>query len=241
MDLRAFSSRGDLFESLAEELIEDVRGTRDRADGFAWALAGGTTPRGFYELLAQSGFAGRLDAERMHWFWGDERAVPPDDPASNFGMAKASLLDHLDVDPSRVHRMHGELPVEFAAEQYEAMLRRRAADRPDRPLFDWVLLGLGTDGHTASLFPEGAWFDDRESWVRAEQDRHGNGRITLTPEALGRARRVVFLVTGADTAEVLRTVVEGPLRPTCWPAQAGARGPAPVSFRVDAAAAALLR
>ena len=169
---------------------------------FRMALAGGRTPLRLYDELA--GAAGReLPWDRIALFWGDERCVPPDHPDSNYGKARERLLDRVPVPPENVHRIRGELPPGAAARTYEDELRRSfdITNPPSPPAFDLILLGLGRDGHTASLFPGGAALRERVRWVTASRAPEGSPvpvRVTLTIPVLRAARRVWFLVSGSE-------------------------------------------
>lgn len=167
----------------------------------AVALSGGATPRATYRALAEKD----LPWGRIHWFWGDERFVPPDDPQSNYRMARETLLER--APDAAIHPVAtvGSSP-DDAAERYERLLQAfYGADAidPARPLFDIVLLGLGADGHTASLFPGSAVLDERVRWVRATE----NGRITLTYPVLASSRHTIFLVSGAEKRDALERLV----------------------------------
>jgi 6-phosphogluconolactonase len=187
---------------------------RDRGR-FTLALAGGSTPRRLYQLMADGDEAWRdaIAWDRVHVFFGDERHVPPDHPDSNYRMADEALLRHVPV--ASVHRMRGELPdAGLAAADYQRELERsfvlEAGEDPP-PCLDLVLLGLGADGHTASLFPGSAALEERRSWVAAPfVERLRTFRITLTLPVLDRARRVLFVVAGAEKADaVARTFGPG--------------------------------
>jgi 6-phosphogluconolactonase len=193
----------------AERVLAAALATPDR---FAIALSGGSTPRRLYQLLA----AMPMPWQRTHWFWGDERFVPPADPASNQRMVREALLTHVPVPPDQIHPVPttGVTPEEAAA-QYERTLQQfhgGDALRPDRPLFDVVLLGLGTNGHTASLFPGQAVLDERVRWTGVMHDPEAGTRITLTYPALESSRETMFLVAGADKKMVLREVLAGDRR-----------------------------
>lgn len=214
---------------------------------FAVALAGGSTPRGLYELLATPAYADRIDWQRTHVFWGDERCVPPDDPASNYRLARATLLDRVAIPDENVHRIRGEDAPDDAAAAYERELRL-VLDTPDGPpsvgpgrRLDLVLLGMGSNAHTASLFPGLAAVRERKRWVMAEHVVDVAGwRITLTPPVLNAAAQVLFLVAGADKAATLRRVLAGPTNADVLPAQAIAPGEGTLTWLVDTAAAAAL-
>ncbi len=178
---------------------------------FALALPGGSTPKALYALLADARrpFAARIPWGRTQVFFGDERHVPPDHPDSNFGMVRQALLAHVPVLAGNVHRIRGELPdADAAAAAYERELR---AALGEPPALDLVLLGLGEDGHTASLFPGSPALEERERWVAAPWvERLGARRITLTLPALEAARQVLFLVTGAAKSAALRRALREP-------------------------------
>ena len=169
---------------------------------FAVALSGGSTPRRLYELLAQPAYGERFPWSRTHWFWGDERFVPHDDLASNYHMVREALLAHAPVPPINIHPIPTEgVSPEAAADAYERELKSfYGADRMDksRQLFDVVLLGLGIDGHTASLFPGSGVLEVRDRWVAPVQRGDSEARITLTYPALESGRHVAFLITGGE-------------------------------------------
>ncbi len=211
---------------------------------FSLALAGGSTPRRLYELLADPGaeFRAGIAWDRVHVFFGDERHVPPDHADSNHRMAREALLDHVPV--ASVHRMRGEEPdaaVAAAAYQDElaAFFDAPTAGRP--PRLDLVLLGLGADGHTASLFPGNAALRERRRWVAAPYvERLGAHRITLTLPTLSRAREVMFLVSGADKAAAVAQVLAPAPGSARLPAARVRPGDGALRWIVDLAAAARL-
>jgi 6-phosphogluconolactonase len=240
-EVRVFANAAELMRATADEISFRVRRTLRASDRFTWALAGGSTPRGLYRLLASEPYRERLPWRAMHFFWGDERHVPPDHPESNFRMAREAMLDAVPVPPENVHRIAAEeAEAERAARLYEAELRSFfALAAGEWPRFDLILLGLGKDGHTASLFPGSAAVRERQRlvaapWVEAQQSY----RITLTPPVLNHARRALFLVSGAEKAAALHAVIEGNREPDRYPAQVveGNR-----LWLVDDAAARLLR
>jgi 6-phosphogluconolactonase len=207
-------SAAALFASLAADAIA-TRGA------FSVALSGGTTPKAVYSRLADEEAVGALvQWQRVIFFWGDERHVPPDHRDSNFRMARKSMLSRLPVDPGKVWRIKGEYAdAAQAAAEYERDLRQVfGADA--LPRFDLVLLGLGADGHTASLYPgTEALYEERRlavaNWVPA-LNAH---RITLTPPVLNNAADVLVLVQGRDKADALEAVINGPYEPERLPAQ----------------------
>ncbi|HTW87520.1 MAG TPA: 6-phosphogluconolactonase [Candidatus Binataceae bacterium] len=208
---------------------------------FNLCLTGGTTPAATYELLATR-FRLSVDWKEVQFFWGDERCVPPDDPASNFGMANRTMLEKLALRPEQIHRMRGEEPPEQGALDYEDELRRCfALAEGDRPRFDLVLLGLGANAHIASLFPGQPALHEIERLamavtVTAEQSH----RLTLTAPVINHATRVMFMVTGAEKAAAVKEVLEGPRDSDRYPAQLVAPENGEILWLMDRAAASLL-
>ncbi len=202
---------------------------------FTIALSGGNTPRPVYQRLASA----PLDWSRVHVFFGDERCVSPRDARSNYHMAKLALLDRVPIPPGNVLRMRGEDPPEAAADAYSVELRRELGD--DGRL-DLVLLGLGHDGHTASLFPGlAAVTETRRTAMASYVEFVGMWRLSLTPVAINAARRVVFVVTGDDKADILQRVLQGPRQPVVLPAQAIRPTARPAIWLLDRVAAAKLK
>lgn len=232
----------------AERFVSAATRAVQESGRFAVSLAGGSTPKRLYALLATPAYARRVDWSRTHLFWGDERCVPPDDPASNYRMTREALIDRVPVPAGNVHRIRGEDEPTRAAAAYERELRAAFAT-PDGPpslapgrRFDLVLLGMGDNGHTASLFPGLTAVRERERWVVAEYVAEvSTSRITLTPPVLDAAADVVFLVSGADKAAMLVRVLEGPLQPDVLPAQAIVPTDGSLEWLVDAPAAAGMR
>ncbi len=210
---------------------------------FAVALSGGETPRALYRLLARQQFAQKVPWRRVHLYWGDERCVPPDDPASNYGVAHETLIRQVPVPEGQVHRMRGEDDPEVAARAYDGELRALAGlEKPasEVPVFDLVLLGLGRDGHTASLFPHSPALDEDERFCVATQAPDGSPRLTVTVPVINAARRVAFLVAGAGKAGMVAEVLEGLRVPRAVPAQAVRPVKGQLVWLLDEAAAAEL-
>jgi 6-phosphogluconolactonase len=186
----------------AERIVSCASAAIAARGRFSWVLSGGNTPQRLYMLLATKDYASRIDWARVHFFWGDERCVPPDHPDSNYRMARESLFDVVKPPPENVHRMHGEREPAQAAEAYAAVLREFfGLPGGVPPHFDLILLGMGDDGHTASLFPGSAALLEEERWVVANwAEKLGTWRLTFTLPVLNAARRVAFLVAGADKA-----------------------------------------
>lgn len=231
------TAAGD-FVGLAREAVA-------RRGSFTVALSGGSTPRRLYQLLAEAPYRNQVAWERVEFFWGDERAVPPDHPDSNYQLAAAALLSKLDVPPERIHRIQAErADRDAAARDYQVEIARVfgvAAEDPP-PALDLVLLGLGDDGHTASLFPYSEGLRERRRWVvRHFVERLGAERITLTLPILNRAKEIRFLVAGAEKAPALRAVLEGPRDPERLPAQLVQPEAGRLIWLVDQAAASQRR
>ena len=199
-----------LAERAADWLVKSLRASEGTV---AVALSGGNTPRRLYELLAAPPRRTQLPWERLHCFWGDERFVPPDHPDSNYRMAREAMLDHVPVPAAQIHPVptQGMSPA-AAAVAYERDLQRYYGSTrlaPERPLFCVTLLGLGEDGHTASLFPESPVLRERDSWVAAVVGEKPEDRITLTLPALESSRAVAFLVSGASKRATLERIMSG--------------------------------
>jgi len=187
---------------------------------FTVALSGGTTPRTLYELLAQPPYVNVIPWADTHLFWGDERYVPPDHPDSNFAMASQALIDHVPIPAQNLHRIPTEPAApEKAAETYAQMLRTLFAgfgalsEKERLPVFDLMLLGLGPDGHTASLFPDSPVLNEQHRWVMATPAPRlapRVRRITLTFPVINAARNVVFLVAGAEKRSIIQSIWETP-------------------------------
>lgn len=207
------------------------------------ALSGGNTPRLMFEILSSDEFRGQVDWAKVHVFWGDERAVPPTNPESNYGMARRELLIRVPIPEGNVHRMEAEkASIGRAAHEYEEVLRKYL-DLDDRgfPRFHLIFLGMGNDGHTASLFPGGRVTRQTSRWVSTPTVSKLNmRRMTLTLPVLDAAMRVVFLVVGSEKAQMLRAVLEEKHDPP-YPAQlVQPRQRGLKMFLVDKAAAELL-
>lgn len=215
-------SGGDLMRVAAEIINAAALISISRRNAFRLVLAGGSTPRPLYEQLA----ANRdIDWRLWHLFWGDERPVPPTDAQSNYHMVRGALLDRLDTPPALVVRIPGELAPEEAALRYEQSIRELVPSFPIEgtgvlPRFDMIILGMGDDGHTASLFPHTTALRETQRLVAANPvPQFGQTRITFTYPLINAARRILILVSGANKAPVLRQVLSGPHQPEALPIQ----------------------
>jgi len=211
VDLRRLTTPQDLFQAAAEEVLRIATDAVAKRGRFTMALSGGSTPKNLYTLIAANASAA-LPWAQMFFFWGDERHVPPDDPDSNYRMAKEALLSKVPIPPGNIFPIPAEnQDAVAAADAYEQTVRKFFALRPGEfPRFDLILLGMGPDGHTASLFPETAALQEKSRLVVANWvEKLKTSRITLTLPVLNAARCVAFLVSGADKAAVLHEVLEG--------------------------------
>ena len=231
-----------LASTAAELFVRQAEATVAAHGRFTVALAGGTTPNALYDLLATR-YRDSTPWHAIHFFWGDERHVSPPHPDSNFRAAYDGMLSKVPVLETHIHRVPAELSdAAAAAAEYERTLRREfALDEAELPGFDLVLLGMGLDGHTASLFPGGDALRQTGRLVLAPWvEKLQSYRITLSLPVLNHASLVVFLVSGAEKADVLRATLEGPDRPDPLPAQAVHPSRGHLIWIVDRAAAARL-
>jgi len=196
----------DEFVRLANEAIAD----RGR---FSVALAGGSTPKELYHLLTTEDYRDELDWAQVYLFWSDERNVPPDHHDSNYGIVRYALLEYVAIPEANVHRMRGEnAPLEAATEYHDQLDRFFQPAQAGLPIFDLVLLGMGSDGHTASLFPDDPTLQEAQRWVAAVEHTRPPPplvtRLTLTLPVINAARNVIFLVTGESKAEAVRRIFD---------------------------------
>ncbi len=238
--IRVFSDMATLSRALAEHVAARAMERAREGRRFSVALSGGHTPRPLYERLACEPLASRIPWPSLDLFQVDERAVPPDDPQSNYRMIRQSLLDRVALAAANFHRMEAERAnLDAAAEHYEQLLAERlvpAVGHP--PRFDLILLGLGPDGHTASLFPGTRALAEQTRWVVPNFVSKLNAyRMTLTYPVLNAAGEIVFMVSGEEKRDILRQALEGQRDPEQWPAQAVQPVAGHVVWFVDKAAA----
>ncbi|KPK83133.1 MAG: 6-phosphogluconolactonase [Gemmatimonas sp. SM23_52] len=220
--LRIFSDPEQLARGAAQEFVRRTTAGQAAERPFAVVLSGGSTPKRMFELLAGEPYRDQVLWERIHFFWGDERSVPPDHPDSNFAAANQALLSRLELSADNLHRIQAELDDPgLAAARYEDELRRFfGLAEEEMPRFDLVFLGMGADGHTASLFPGTQALDEERrlavaTWVA----KLGAHRVSLTCPVFNNAACILFLVSGAEKAETLRQVLESGREPLRYPAQ----------------------
>lgn len=207
MRVQTFPDPAAVATGAAREVDSVVQDAAARRGACTVALAGGSTPRRLYETLSAEPYRSMVEWSRVRVVWGDERCVPPDHPASNYAMARDALLSRVPIPHDAVHRMRGELEPARAAAEYEAELRRVTGEA--LPRLDLVLLGLGADGHTASLFPDTPdLLEERRLVVATVAPAAPRHRITLTLRTLNAAREVLFMVQGREKASIVREVLD---------------------------------
>jgi 6-phosphogluconolactonase len=219
--IQVISQLDNFFCAAAQKVVEIVACCREEGRVCSVALAGGSTPRGLYQLLTEQPYESKMAWSHLQIFWGDERQVPPDHQDSNFRMAQEALLSQVPIPPQQVFRIEGERPPDEAAMRYEEVLREQfGAMNGEIPRFDLILLGMGADGHTASLFPGTTAVEESTTLVAATWvEKLHTHRVTMTPPVLNAAKDVIFLIRGHDKASALQMVLEGPRDPARYPAQ----------------------
>jgi len=238
--IEVLATATDLFHAAAEEFVSAARASIGSHGRFTVALSGGSTPKALYSLLAAN--YATFVWNRVFLFFGDERHVPPTDPESNYRMVHESLLSNISIPAENVFRVPAENPDALAAAaDYEAQLRRFFALKPGEfPRFDLILLGMGPDGHTASLFPDSEALDEKSRLVVANWvAKFNTHRITVTFPVLNHAAEVIFLASGADKADMLHRVLEGKNTPPL-PSQRVQPTDGKLLWMLDEAAAAKL-
>ena len=239
-NIAVFDTSEQLALAAAERFVECAREFHGTLERFSVALAGGNTPRRVYELLATERFKNRIDWPQVYLFFGDERSVPPDHPESNYAMVSESLISKVPIPSKNVHRIVGEGNPNENARGYENQLRTFFAGL-SWPRFELALLGMGEDGHTASLFPNSDALQEMSRWVLpTKNEQSGQDRITLTVPVFNHARRVTFLVTGKKKAQRLKEVLRPEPGSPQLPAQAIKPIDGLVEWYVDVNAASLL-
>jgi 6-phosphogluconolactonase len=221
-EIHIFSDPQDLASKAADLFLSSAEQAIATSNRFLAVLSGGATPKTLYSILTSPSYAGRLDWSKVQFLFGDERCVPPSHPDSNFAMANEALFTPLNISPTQIHRMRGEDQPETAAAQYEDTLRRLTATAPGQwPVLDLVLLGMGSDGHTASLFPGTASLHEQIRWVVPSLAPQGTrSRLTLTLGVINHATVILFLVSGLNKSHIVQQVLERqPTDPVRYPAE----------------------
>jgi 6-phosphogluconolactonase len=242
-EVRILADANAIAQTAAAEFLETALDAVRQKGSFSVALAGGSTPKDLYGLLSNNPLQAKVPWGKIQFFFGDERHVPPDDRESNFRMATEAMLAKAPIDPKQVHRIKSEKAnTSEAAQEYEQELRESLKLKPDQlPRFDLVLLGMGPEGHTASLFPgTKALREQRRLVVSNWVGKLYTDRITLTPPVLNNAARIIFMAHGAEKAPALKAVLEGPHEPEQLPAQMINPPKGRVVWLVDPSAASML-
>jgi 6-phosphogluconolactonase len=238
-EIKIFPDSPTLTKAVSEHFIQIGNHAILMYGRFVVAMAGGSTPEAAYLLLSTRPFASQIDWSRVHFFWGDERCVPPDHIESNFQMASEALINHISIPSSNIHRMEGEIEPTVAADRYQKKLEAFFGSRPH---FDLILLGLGTDGHTASLFPGTNAIHENVDWVVANYIKKlDTWRITLTPRILNQAHNIAFIVSGENKAIPLKAVLGGDYQPDVYPSQIIRPTNGKLVWLIDKTAAKLLK
>lgn len=217
MQLHIYKNADELVNELARWITDFINNKLQTQDRFTIALSGGESPKKLYQLLSSGFYIDKIQWNKVHIFWGDERVVPFNDDRNNAKMAYENMLNNVPIPGINIHVMQTDIAPYNAAEEYEKILHTYF-DNSDKS-FDLVLLGMGKDAHTLSLFP-GSAIIEKENWVNAVYaDDQNMYRITLMPSIVNKASAIIFLVTGADKATALCNVLETPFEPTKYPAQ----------------------
>ena len=244
MNVQVFKDADDLSQHLAEWITDLIAATLQSQSRFTLALSGGNTPKKLHKILAASPCKEKIDWKKLHIFWGDERDVPFEDERNNAKMGFDTLLSKVDIPSDQIHVMRTDIPPEQSAIEYETILHQYFGGTPGMlPLrsFDLVLLGMGDDGHTLSLFPGTTVIHEEKAWVTSfflkAQDM---SRITLTKNIVNRSGQVIFMISGPDKAHALAEVLQGNKNPDLYPSQVIQPIDGRLEFFVDQAAAASL-
>ena len=242
MNREVFKNADQLSHALAEWITGLIEETLSRQDMFSLVLSGGNTPKKLNALLASPPYKDRIDWKKIHVFFADERAVPPDDERNNARMTFETLLNKVEIPPEQIHPMDTELSPEASAMEYEEELFEYfGTDVLPAKTFDLVLLGMGDDGHTLSLFPGLPVIHEENSWVSSfylkEQDMY---RITLTKNIVNHAKHIVFMISGKEKARAVHEVLEGERNPDLYPSQIIIPTQGELHFFMDEAASSML-
>lgn len=238
-EIRVFKDKHALAEAVKFDLVKLSRNQISPTRAFNLALAGGSTPRTIYRqwsTVKDDSFWGKV-----HFFWGDERCVPADHDDSNYKMAYESFLSGIEISENQIHRIHGEANPEAESLRYANEIKEHLPITKNLPQFDWILLGVGTDGHTASLFPNSEALEEKNSvCIIAKHPQTGQKRISLTLPVINNAKKITFLVTGDEKAEVVREILTNNGKSVNYPAAQVNPQSGILQWYVDEAAAGLL-
>ncbi len=216
--LKIFTNKEALTKATAQLIITESKNCIKEKGSFTWALSGGSTPLQLYKLLATDAYQKKLDWKNIYIFWSDERYAPFQSEENNSHQAKLALLDHIPIPQENIFTTPVNLPVKKAAKHYEETLKQFF--KTDQPVFDLILLGMGSDGHTASLFPHTEILKEKEALVKSIFIEKVNmERITFTVPLINKAKKILFLISGAEKAATLQKVLSDKKQPQLYPAQ----------------------
>ncbi|MCK3658043.1 6-phosphogluconolactonase [Pasteurellaceae bacterium Pebbles2] len=201
-------------QSAVEKIAKDLKAYSLENRPVHISLSGGSTPKLLFKTLAQAPYNSEIQWQNLHFWWGDDRMVEPSDPESNYGEVQKLLFDHIQIPAENIHRIRGEAPVEQELQRFKQELSAVISEQ----VFDWIILGMGNDGHTASLFPHQTNFDDENLAVLAKHPETGQIRISKTAKLIEKAKRITYLVTGAAKAEILKEIQDTPAEDLPYPA-----------------------
>ncbi|MEO8109399.1 MAG: 6-phosphogluconolactonase [Ginsengibacter sp.] len=218
MNLKIYNTDEELGDGLAIWLCNLVQSTLLNQEFFTLVLSGGDTPKLLFKKLSSEKYVDKINWKRVHIFWGDERALPFSDERNNAKMAFDYLINAIDIPAAQIHKIRTDIEPIFSAKEYEKILHTYFGNT--NKSFDLVLLGVGDDGHTLSVFPGSAILERHGAWVESVyNEKQQMYRITLTPEIVNRASNIAFMVKGANKSSVLKRIIEGPYEPKTLPAQ----------------------
>jgi 6-phosphogluconolactonase len=239
--IKIFPTSKALAESLALELVKQIRNADKSTSPFSIALSGGSTPELLFSTLGDK-YASSVDWSTVHFFWVDERCVPPDNPESNFGMTNDALLKKIDILPGNIHRIQSEDDPEKEAERYSKEINDYVVHRNGLPSFNIILLGLGEDGHTASIFPgnQELFMSDRIC-TEAVHPVTGQKRITITGKVINNAEQIIFHVTGKGKAQIVKEIIDSEGSEKQLPASYVIPFKGTIAWYLDEAAGSMIR
>lgn len=242
MPVLIYPDKDTLSHAAAQHVVQIANESIVTHGRFTLALSGGSTPKTLYGLLGSEPYRSQIDWALVEVFWSDERCVPPESEESNFHLAQEVLLDRVPLSPAQIHRMPADLPDRDAASRDYSLEMQKIFGTNHVPSFDLLQLGMGPEGHTASLFPHQLSLREQERLVMpVTVPKPPPPRLTFTPPLLNAAIHILFLVTGADKADAIQAVLEGPYQPDEYPAQIVRPTKGEVTWMIDTAAAAKLR
>ena len=226
----------DTAQQAVEKIAQELKTYSEQQRPIHISLSGGSTPKLLFKTLAQPPYNTEIHWQNLHFWWGDERMVAAQDPESNYGEVQKLLFDHIQIPAENIHRIRGENEPHFELKRFQEELSAVISDG----VFDWIILGMGTDGHTASLFPNQTNFDDENLAVIATHPESGQIRISKTAKLIERAKRITYLVTGESKAEILKEIQTVPAEDLPYPAAKIKAQNGITEWYLDKAAAELL-